>query len=50
MNSYSLADAKARGTGLLTLEPGAEFQTELRLHVFKPLGPVDGVGAEGRAV
>ena len=45
-----LADAKARGTGLLTLEPGAEFQTELRLHVFKPLGPVDGVDAEGRAV
>ncbi len=45
-----LADAKARGTGLLTLEPGAELSTELRLHVFEPKGAVTGVEADGRAV
>ncbi|MBX3582405.1 MAG: DUF4432 family protein [Rhizobiaceae bacterium] len=44
-----LADAKARGTGLLTLEPGAELSTELRLHVFEPKGRVTGVSADGRA-
>jgi hypothetical protein len=50
LSGAGLADAKARGTGLLLLEPGAEFQAELRLHVFKPSGRVDGVDAEGRAV
>ena len=45
-----LADAKARGTGLLTLKPGDELSAEVRLHVFKPAGRVDGVDAEGRAV
>ncbi len=44
-----LADAKARGTGLLTLEPGAELSTELRLHVFEPKGAVTGVEADARA-
>jgi len=45
-----LADAKARGTGLLTLEPGAELSTELRLHVFTPTGPVSSVDGDGRAL
>lgn len=45
-----LADAKASGAGLLTLEPGAELAAEVRLHVLKPSGRVDGVDAEGRAV
>lgn len=50
LSGAGLADAKARGTGLLTLEPGAELSDELRLHVFKPTGRVDGVDAEGRAI
>jgi len=45
-----LADAKARGTGLLTLEPGAELSTELRLHVFEPNGRISGVDGDGRAL
>ena len=49
LSGAGLADAKARGTGLLTLEPGAELDTELRLQVFRPSGRVDGVDAEGRA-
>jgi hypothetical protein len=48
-SASGLADAKARGTGLLTLEPGAELSTELRLHVFKPQGQIGGVDQEGRA-
>jgi hypothetical protein len=44
-----LADAKARGAGLLTLQPGDELTAELRLHVFKPTGRVDGVAPDGRA-
>ncbi len=43
-----LSDAKERGTGLLLLEPGAELHAELRLHVFKPSGPIDGVDDRGR--
>jgi len=49
-SASGLADAKARGTGLLTLEPGAELSTELRLHVFKPAGQVAGVDGDGRAL
>jgi hypothetical protein len=49
-SASGLADAKARGTYLLKLEPGAELSTELRLHVFKPTGPVTGVDGEGRAL
>lgn len=49
-SASGLADAKARGTGLLTLEPGAELSTGLRLHVFKPMGRVEGVDVEGRVV
>ncbi len=36
-----------RGSGLLTLEPGAELSAELRLHVFKPTGRVNGADVEG---
>ncbi|MEP9386369.1 hypothetical protein [Mesorhizobium sp. KR9-304] len=49
LSGAGLADAKARGTGLLTLEPGAELSAEVRLHVFRPSGRVDVVDAEGRA-
>jgi hypothetical protein len=49
LSGAGLADAKARGTRLLTLEPGAELSAELRLHVFKPTGQIGGVDAEGRA-
>ena len=44
-----LADAKARGAALLHLEPREELSAELRLHVFKPSGRVNGVDREGRA-
>jgi hypothetical protein len=30
--------------------PGAEIATTVRLHVFKPAGPVLGVDTNGRAV
>jgi hypothetical protein len=49
-SASGLADAKARERGLLTLEPGAELSTELRLHVFEPKGSVTGVDGEGRAI
>ena len=45
-----LADANRRGGRLLTLQPGAEIATAIRLHVFKPEGPVRGVDAAGRAI
>lgn len=50
MSAAGLGDAAARGTGLLTLRPGAELSVELRLHVFAPSGRVGGVDADGRAV
>ena len=45
-----LADIARRGGPLLTLEPGAIVRTTLRLHVFRPQGPVRGVDAAGRAL
>lgn len=45
-----LADIARRGGSLLTLEPGAEITTELRLHVCKPSGPVRGIDTSGRAL
>jgi hypothetical protein len=45
-----LADAASRGAPLLTLRPGAEIATALRLHVFKPDGAVLRVDPSGRAV
>jgi hypothetical protein len=50
MPGLGLAEAKKRGSNLLRLEPGADIETELRLHVFKPSGPITGVGEDGRAV
>jgi hypothetical protein len=34
----------------MTLQPGAESAVTVRLHVFKPEGPVRGVDAAGRAI
>ena len=45
-----LADIDRRGGPLLTLKPGDVVRTTLRLHVFRPQGPVQGVDARGRAV
>jgi galactose mutarotase-like enzyme len=45
-----LADAAWRGGRLLTLQPGAEIATSVRLHVFEPTGPILGVDASGRAI
>jgi hypothetical protein len=45
-----LADAAQRGGRLLTLQLGAEIATTVRLHVFKPAGPILGVDASGRAI
>ena len=44
-----IANAKESSEQLLTLQPGEEFRTELRLHVFKPFGKLGGVDPEGRA-
>ena len=45
-----LADIARRGGPLLTLKPGDVIGTTLRLHVFQPQGPVQGVDAGGRAI
>jgi len=45
-----LAEAERRGGRLLSLQPGMEVKTVVRLHVFKPRGPVFGVNAAGRAL
>jgi Domain of unknown function (DUF4432) len=45
-----LADAKARGTGLLVIEPGAELTTEVTLHVFRPSGRIVDVASDGGAI
>ena len=45
-----LAEADRRGAPLLTLQPGAEISTTVRLHVFKPDSAIRGVDPEGRAV
>ena len=46
---YGLAEARRRGARLLTLPPRAPIHAMIRLHVFKPAGPVQGVFADGRA-
>jgi hypothetical protein len=44
-----LAEAEQRGGHLLTLQPGKEVRTEVRLQIFKPAGAVRGVDpATGR--
>ncbi|HVY50180.1 MAG TPA: hypothetical protein VHA07_01325 [Devosia sp.] len=45
-----LAEALRRQAPLLTLQPGTEIETAVRLHVFKPGGPVRAVDAKGCAV
>jgi len=44
--AHGLAEAEARGGHLLTLAPGQEVTTEIRLHVFRPAGAVRGVDPE----
>lgn len=45
-----LANARALGSPLLRLEPGEELGAELRLHVFRPSGPVTALDGDGRAI
>jgi hypothetical protein len=45
-----LADTAQRRAPLLTLQPGVEISATVRLHVFKPNGPVLGVDADGQAL
>jgi hypothetical protein len=47
---WGLAEAKRQGARLLTLRPGAPLTTTVRLHVFRPAGPVAAVDREGRAI
>ena len=35
-----LAESRRRNAALLRLEPGCEISAEIRLHVFKPAGPI----------
>ena len=44
-----LAGIDRSGGALLVLKPDDEITAEIRLHVFKPAGPVVGVDANGRA-
>ncbi|MFM8745625.1 MAG: hypothetical protein ACKOED_03025 [Aestuariivirga sp.] len=39
--AYGLAQAKARGSQLLRLEPGSRHRAWLRLSVFRPQGPIE---------
>jgi hypothetical protein len=38
--AMGLAESKRRGVPLLRLEPGRELTSEIRLHVFRPSGPI----------
>lgn len=49
-SAMGIADARARGTALLRLEPGVELTTELRLHVSRPTGRITAIDAGGRAI
>ena len=44
-----LARARAESAPLVTLQPGQEHRSWIRLHVFQPTGPVTGCDAAGRA-
>jgi hypothetical protein len=48
--SNGLAEASRQGGTLLTLAPGQEIGTTVRLQVFKPGGPIRSVDPSGRAV
>jgi hypothetical protein len=41
--AHGLAEAEQRGGRLLTLQPGKELKTEVRLQIFKPSGAARGV-------
>lgn len=43
-----LRDAQLRGSPLLHLRPGDEHSAEIRLHVFRPAGPITNLDADGR--
>lgn len=45
-----LADVARRGGPLLRLAPGDVISTTIRLHVFRPRGPIRGVDGGGRAL
>ena len=45
-----LARARAEAAPLFTLQPGKEHRSWIRLHVFRPIGPVAGCDEAGRAV
>ena len=47
---WGLAEAKRNGAHLLTLQPGEPVTATVRLHVFKPSGPVRGIAADARAL
>lgn len=47
---WGLAEAQRQGAHLLTLQPGVPVTTTVRLHVFKPAGPVTAIGQDGRAL
>ena len=49
MPGRGLAAAKLRNNQLQRLHPGEELSAELRLHVFRPFGPVSETGPSGRA-
>ena len=44
-----LARARAEGAPLLELRPGADHASWIRLHVFRPDGPISGYDEAGRA-
>jgi len=50
MPGGGIADASARGSRLMTLQPGVEQNVEVRLHVLAAPGPIVGVDTGGRAV
>jgi hypothetical protein len=45
-----IAEAQRRGERLLTLQPGIAQSATIRLQVFKPRGPVQGIDDAGRAL
>ncbi|UVK43865.1 DUF4432 family protein [Mesorhizobium sp. AR07] len=49
-SAMGLADARARASRLLRLHPDEELSAELRLHVFRPSGPVTALDGDGRAI
>lgn len=48
--AVGLQQSIGRGLPLVTLRPGTETTTTVRLHVFAPAGPVAGVDGDGCAV